>query len=79
MTFTESVLEEAALDWLENLGYKILFGPCHEFDRKSPPLYSNFRIAPSFSFLVVYTIHDYYSFLYLNHKKFLIDYHQSRG
>lgn len=25
--FTESILEEAALDWLENLGYKILFGP----------------------------------------------------
>lgn len=26
-TFTESVVEEAALDWLADLGYTILHGP----------------------------------------------------
>ena len=25
--FSESVVEEAALAWLENLGYAVLFGP----------------------------------------------------
>lgn len=36
MTFTESVIEQAALDWLQNLGYSYAFGPDIAFDGAAP-------------------------------------------
>src|SRR3990172_2214457 len=36
MTFTESTIEQAALDWLHNLKYRIVFGPARAFDGAAP-------------------------------------------
>ncbi|MFN8413171.1 MAG: hypothetical protein U0Z26_12360 [Anaerolineales bacterium] len=32
MTFTESIIEQAAIDWLKELGYSYAFGPEFAFD-----------------------------------------------
>ena len=32
MTFTESIIEQAAIDWLKELGYEYAFGPEIAFD-----------------------------------------------
>ena len=32
MTFTESTIEQAAIDWLQELGYNYAFGPEIAFD-----------------------------------------------
>lgn len=34
--FTESTIEQTALDWLEGLGYQIAFGPDLAFDGNTP-------------------------------------------
>jgi type I restriction enzyme, R subunit len=34
--FTESTIEQPALDWLESLGYQIAFGPDLAFDGTAP-------------------------------------------
>jgi type I restriction enzyme, R subunit len=36
MTFTESVIEQASIDWLQELGYSYAFGPEIAFDGESP-------------------------------------------
>jgi type I restriction enzyme, R subunit len=36
MTFTESIIEQAAIDWLKGLGYAYTFGPEIAFDGESP-------------------------------------------
>ncbi len=36
MTFTESIIEQAAIDWLEDLRYAYLFGPEIAFDGSMP-------------------------------------------
>jgi type I restriction enzyme R subunit len=36
MTFTESTIEQAAIDWLQELGYNYAFGPEIAFDGESP-------------------------------------------
>ena len=36
MTFTESTIEQAALDWLDSLKYQIAFGPDLAFDGAAP-------------------------------------------
>jgi len=36
MTFTESTIEQAALDWLDSLKYRIAFGPDLAFDGAAP-------------------------------------------
>jgi type I restriction enzyme R subunit len=36
MTFTESTIEQAAIDWLQELGYDYAFGPEIAFDGESP-------------------------------------------
>ncbi len=36
MTFTESTIEQATLDWFQNLGYGLAFGPDLAFDGKAP-------------------------------------------
>ena len=36
MTFTESIIEQAAIDWLKDLGYIYTFGPEIAFDGESP-------------------------------------------
>jgi type I restriction enzyme R subunit len=36
MTFTESIIEQAAIDWLQELGYNYAFGPKIAFDGESP-------------------------------------------
>ena len=35
MTFTESIIEQAAIDWLKYLGYSYAFGPEIAFDVKT--------------------------------------------
>jgi len=36
MAFTESIIEQAALDWLASLGYACAFGPDLAFDGPAP-------------------------------------------
>jgi hypothetical protein len=36
MTFTESTIEQAAIDWLKDLGYDYAFGPEIAFDGERP-------------------------------------------
>ncbi len=36
MTFTESTIEQAAIDWLKDLGYAYVFGPMIAFDGDLP-------------------------------------------
>ncbi len=36
MTFTESTIEQAAIDWLQELGYDYAFGPDLAFDGPAP-------------------------------------------
>src|SRR5512147_967956 len=36
MTFTESTIEQAAIDWLKELGYDYAFGPEIAFDGERP-------------------------------------------
>jgi type I restriction enzyme R subunit len=36
MTFTESIIEQAAIDWLKDLGYTYAFGPEIAFDGEAP-------------------------------------------
>jgi hypothetical protein len=36
MTFTESTIEQAALDWLDSLKYQLAFGPDLAFDGSAP-------------------------------------------
>jgi hypothetical protein len=36
MTFTESTIEQAAIDWLQELGYEYAFGPDLAFDGPAP-------------------------------------------
>jgi type I restriction enzyme, R subunit len=36
MIFTESIIEQAALDWFAGLEYQVAFGPDLAFDGKTP-------------------------------------------
>jgi type I restriction enzyme, R subunit len=36
MPFTESLIEQAALDWFAGLEYQVVFGPDLAFDGKAP-------------------------------------------
>ena len=36
MTFTESIIEQAAIDWLKDLGYSYAFGPEIASDGEAP-------------------------------------------
>ncbi len=39
-SFTESIVEDAALAWLEDLGYAVLYGPDIAFGESPPPTLS---------------------------------------
>jgi hypothetical protein len=43
LNFTESTIEQAAIDWLKDLGYSYAFGPEIAFDGEAPERGSDYQ------------------------------------